>query len=342
VTSSSLQNAVGIDVGGANLKYADSKGSAASRSFPLWRYPQRLADSLAEDLARFGEIDSLLVTMTGELADCFADRAIGVDHIVSHVCRAAQSVAARDVAFYGVDGEFRDAERARRDIDLVAAANWHALASFVASEIAADATLVDIGSTTTDVIPISGGQVASDAKTDHDRLVEGSLVYVGCRRTPVCALVDRLQFRGHKAGVMNEVFATVDDARIVLGLVDAAPGDCDTADGQPRTAQCAATRLARMIGLDRRSVTTSDAQALALQIVAAARQRIGCSLAKLADPRNPIVLSGHGSDLLDLAAASLPTNQPVLQLADHVGVATARSAPAYALARLYLAKVASV
>ena len=79
------------------------------------------------------------------------DRAMGVEHIVSHTCRAAKGVGIDGVSFYGVDGRFRDPDDALRDVDLVAAANWHALASFVAKEIAPDAVLVDIGSTTTDM-----------------------------------------------------------------------------------------------------------------------------------------------------------------------------------------------
>lgn len=328
-------NTVGIDIGGANLKYADANGAARSREFPLWRHPERLAKTLAEDLAQFGQIDSLPVTMTGELADCFIDRAEGVKQIVTHVCRAAQSLAIDNVAFYGVDGHFRDAEMARCDVDQVASANWHALASFVGRDIAANATLVDIGSTTTDIIPIRGGRVITAAQTDHDRLVEGSLVYIGCHRTPVCAVVDHLEFRGLTSGVMNEVFATIDDARLVLGTVDANRDDHDTADGQPRTALCAAGRLARMIGLDRRSVNVQDARGLAAQIVDAAGRRIARQLATLADPCHPIVLSGHGPDLLDAATRSLHGSQLIVTLAEHVGAVTARCAPAFALARLY-------
>ena len=238
----------------------------------MWRNPERLADAIIDDLGRFGAIDALAVTMTGELADCFVDRAIGVEHIVSQICHSARRLGIEQVSFYGVDGRFRDADDARRDVDLVAAANWHALASFVAREISPDAVLVDIGSTTTDIIPIADGRIATAARTDHDRLTEGSLVYVGCRRTPVCALLDRLEFRGRRSRVMNELFATIDDARLVLGTADQDVGDCDTADGKPRTAEFAGNRLARMIGLDRRTLTAGEAEGLASQVLAAAKR----------------------------------------------------------------------
>ncbi len=271
MTTRAAKHIVGVDIGGANLKYAATNRVAVSRAFPLWRQPKQLVDALAEDLGRMNKIDALAVTMTGELADCFVDRAIGVDHIVSHTCQAAAQLGVDQVGFYGIDGRFRDADQARHHVDLVAAANWHALASFVAGEIMSDGTLIDIGSTTTDIIPIADRRVATAATSDYDRLAEGSLVYVGCRRTPVCALVDRLRFRDREVSVMNEVFATIDDARIVLGTVPEDAEDNDTADGMPRTREFAANRLSRMIGLDRRTVSAVDARELARDVVLSAQ-----------------------------------------------------------------------
>ncbi len=337
--TATAKNIVGVDIGGANLKYACIHGDALSTPFAMWRHPEKLAETLAADLPRLMPstcaIDSLAVTMTGELADCFVDRAVGVDHIVTHACAAAQRLSIQEVAFYAVDGRFRLAEDARGNVDLVAAANWHALASLVAGEITEDAILIDIGSTTTDIIPLRPGRVATAAVTDHDRLVEGSLVYVGCRRTPVCALVDTLDFRGRTSRVMNEQFATIDDARLVLGIVPSEPDDCDTADGMPRTEDAAANRMARMIGLDRRTVTRDDAVHLATQVMAAARQQIRCALATF-EPPPRIVLSGHGQDLVDL-----PANQNVMQLSDLFGWPSARCAPSYAVASLYAMQMGS-
>lgn len=329
MTEPTAKRIVGVDIGGANLKYADVDRYASSRSFPMWRQPNQLASVLADDLRRIRGIDALAVTMTGELADCFADRSVGVDHIVNHTCQAAEQLDIQMVAFYGVDGRFRDAVQARQDVDCVAAANWHALASFVAKQVASDATLIDVGSTTTDIIPIADGCVATAAMTDFDRLGERSLIYVGCQRTPVCALVDQLQFRGQMRDVMNEVFATIDDARLVLGTVPEDSQDRDSADGQPRTRCCAANRLARMIGLDRRLISPADAQELARDVLRSARQRIGRRLQELPST-SVIVVSGHGEDLLDLSAGVI-----TLRLSDQLGAATARCAPSHAVASLF-------
>ena len=149
---------VGIDIGGANLKLASESKQAHSCFFPMWRRPETLKDSLCESLALFQDVSAIAVVMTGELADCFADRAEGVLHIVEHTRRAA---AERDIPscyFYGVDGLFRE-QVGTEDVDLIAAANWHALASYVGQSITPNALLIDIGSTTTDIIPIRNGRV---------------------------------------------------------------------------------------------------------------------------------------------------------------------------------------
>lgn len=324
---------IGVDVGGANLKYATACGTAYARYFAMWQHPETLADTLAKDLtARFADAQQMAVTMTGELADCFIDRAQGVDHIVRHVTEAARRVGIRNVQFYGVDGQFRSADQARIDVDQIAAANWHALASFVASEIAGRKTiavLIDIGSTTTDIIPIDDGRVATAARTDYERMREGSLVYVGCRRTPVCALVDRLRFRGQDSPVMNESFATIDDARVLLGMQLPDPQDCDTADGKPRTAAMAANRLARMIGLDRRTVSVQDAGELAIQVHQAAKQAIAGTVDQMTNQRARWIICGHGDDLIDL-----PSGGEVVRLAARLGMETSRCAPSYAVASL--------
>ena len=52
-----------------------------------------------------------------------------------------------------------------------------------------DVILLDMGSTTTDIIPIESGRVRALGRTDPDRLATGELVYSGALRTPVEALV---------------------------------------------------------------------------------------------------------------------------------------------------------
>ena len=62
-----------------------------------------------------------------------------------------------------------------------------------------------------------------------------------------------------------------------------------------------------MVGLDRRTLSKSDALRLAQQVVDGTQLQLREGLTNIrhdVDPETPVVLSGHGSDLLEGATAS--------------------------------------
>src|SRR5438552_10089221 len=146
---------LGLDVGGANLKAATPDKRAVSVPFALWKQPDRLPAVLAELVGRFPDADELAVTMTGELCDCFETKRAGVNAILTAVLNVSRS---RPVRVWTTDGTFVDTEEARRNHLKVASANWHALATLAGQYVPeGEAILVDVGSTTTDVIPLFKG-----------------------------------------------------------------------------------------------------------------------------------------------------------------------------------------
>src|SRR5262249_44552426 len=133
----------------------------------------------------------------------------------------------------------------------VASANWHALAMF-AGRFAPyyGGLLLDIGSTTTDIIPLDHGVPSTYGLTDQDRLMFRELVYIGVRRTPVCAVFNDQ--------TMAELFPSTQDAYVLLGRLHENPGDRDTADGRPLTRDYSLARLARMLGGDCETVSEEE------------------------------------------------------------------------------------
>src|SRR4051812_32682155 len=191
---------LGLDVGGANLKAAHTGGVARSRPFPLWKRPHDLAAELRQLVADLPPARRVAVTMTGELCDCFPTSRAGVLHILDAI---AESVTA-PVHVWRTDGRFVNLDEARADLRPCAAANWLALATFAGRfALPGPALLVDVGSTTTDVVPLVDGVPTPAARTDADRLKAGELVYTGVRRTAVCALLG--------TGGAAEFFATTHD-----------------------------------------------------------------------------------------------------------------------------------
>ncbi len=325
---------LGLDIGGANLKVADGQGYALSRPFALWQRPGDLAQELAATLAASPAADRLAVTMTGELADCFATKAEGVAAICGAVVQAA---AGRDVQIYGVDGQFVAPEAAVERPLVVAASNWHALAAFAGRFApAGSALLIDVGSTSVDLIPLAAGRPAARGANDPERLVAGELVYTGVQRTPVCALVPALPWGERVCPVAAELFATTWDAYLALGDLPEEPENRQTADGRPATRALAIDRLARMICADRTLFTERDAERAAAAISAAQLAKLGIAVRQAIGraPPETVILGGQGEFLARRLVQKLGWQAEIISLAERLGPQVSACAPAHAVAVL--------
>ncbi len=319
---------VALDISGANLKIADGRGYAASEAFALWREPQRLAEALRRLLAVAPPTEHLVATMTGELADCFRSKSEGVAAIVKAIVDAADG---RTVGIYLTDGSLAPpAEANRRPLE-AAASNWHVLARFAARYLPGGCgLLIDIGSTTCDIIPIRDGQPVAVGKTDPERLAAGELVYTGVVRSPVCAVVTELPWRGAMCPVAQELFATTLDAYLVLGDLPEEPDNLQTADGRPATREFARERLARMICADRDMFDECDALAAARAVREAQVQRIARGL----HSPTAAVISGQGEFLARRVLEQVGFGGQVVSLGEQLGPRVSQAAPAHALAVL--------
>ena len=333
-----MSHVIGLDIGGANLKAAHSDGPCRSVSFPVWREPERLAEALRELIVDWLPCQGLAVTMTAELADCFATKAEGVDAILSAVTEVADGLP---VAVWQTAGEFVDVDVAREFPLLTAAANWHALATFVGRVApTGSALLIDIGSTTADIIPIVDGLPNPVGCTDGERLISGELVYSGVRRTPLCAIAQSVPVAEGQSRVAAELFATTLDVYLLTGDLPEADEDRDTANGQPAKVDCAHDRLARLLCRDRTEFSLDEARSVA-SFVADEQQRqivdaIDRVLGTLAERPAAVILSGSGSFLADRLASTHPNLKAAShhRLADLFSDETASAACAFALARL--------
>ena len=319
---------IGLDVGGANLKIADGRGRAASFPYALWREPQGLAAAIASLIVDFDtHRDShIALTMTGELADCYATKAEGVRAIVDATLNAAPGRVVRVAA---VDDRWLTPVEARERPHLVAAANWRLGARIVSRSYPnGRGVWVDIGSTTTDVIPIENGHVIAAGANDTQRLLAGELVYSGVRRTPVCALVDRLPYRDRECPVAAEWFATTADVWLLLGYLPEDSTDLGTADGRPMVPPLAVERLARCVCADRDSFAESDALHAARHIAAVQTREIADAIAS--HDAEWAVFTGEG----EFMARQVSRGAEVLMASEHIGVPASRAFPAHAAAVL--------
>ena len=315
-----MSSVIGWDLGGANLKLAHLAGGrvilVAQIPCPLRQDVSKFDAALEEALPLCPAGAAHAVTMTGELSDVFADRAEGVAYLVDMMRRISDG----DALFYGGQAGFLDCIRAVEQSAKVASANWHASGALLAQTVG-DGLLIDVGTTTTDLVPLKGGEVAARFHADGDRLAAGELIYTGAVRTPVMAVARTAPFGGRTQRIAAERFATMADVWRLMGELPADADPYPTPDLMGKSTQESAARLARMLGRDLR-----DAGRLAF--VDVARHFAEAQLAEIEDTAGalfareeiavdaPVIGAGCGRFIASHAAQRL--GRPYYDFADLV------------------------
>ena len=348
---------LGLDIGGANIKAADPAGRALSRPFAIWKHPEQLASQIDAICREFPQTGRIAVTMTAELADCFATKAEGVRFILDQVEAAARH---RPCQVWTTVGRFVSVDEACHQPMLVAAANWHALATWFGryldervtssvtvgsapvSSVPSLALLIDIGTTTTDIIPLIDGVPAPVGRTDLSRLQSGELCYSGVKRTPLCAVAHSVPFQDGYCSLAAELFATTLDVHLLLGDVAEDERDLETANGKPATRAAAHDRIARQLCGDRDEVSFDDVVQIARFLADVQRQRLAGALDRVVQ-RLPgrcesVIISGSGSFLARrlIADNRRLSGARVVSLDELLSPGIAEAACAYAVAELAL------
>lgn len=326
---------IGIDVGGANTKISSADGSIADSYYlPLWK--KRDIKSMLEDFSaksllkntaegglrsKYASADAVGVVMTGELADCFASKDNGVRFIADAILSVFD-----DVHFLDTNGTFvSDASGA------IAATNWVASANLVGIEFP-DALFMDIGSTTSDIIPIVDG-VPRAAKTDFERLKRDELVYSGILRTNVATILDRVILDG-PCRISSELFAITADVYSVLGDISEADYTCETPDGAGKDVESAMRRLARVVCCDMKEICNEELAQIAKQIKEYQVQNLVDAALNVYGrfDLDTIIAGGLGEFLAEDVARRLGLRY--IGLSNRYGKRVSSVFPAYAVARL--------
>ena len=275
---------IGIDVGGANIKVADDAGGIHIHYCPLWEQSP-VAEVLRQHVR--SDDEPAAVVMSGELADCFGNKQQGISFIVNEVKKTFPRAQ-----FYGTDAEFHD-----RAVPQLAAANWLASADYLRARHPA-AVLLDIGSTTTDIIPLNRFD-ALKGLTDTKRLQAGYLMYTGMLRTGVATLLRSVDLAGIPTPVSTEYFASSADVHLVLGHIPSSLYTCDAPDRKEKTREACLRRLARVVCADLDEIGTKGAEQIAAQFWAAQRTMISdqvTRVSKISGARE-IIVAGIGAPL---------------------------------------------
>lgn len=339
---------LGFDVGGVNTKAALVRtlgGSVTglevqSEYFPIWKRGKEqlpnVLKTLGTQLTRETSVDAVAVTMTAELSDVFFTKAEGVKHILNCFQQVFHAVP---VWVLNTEAELVEPDEARREPLKVAAANWVAT-GWMISQMIDNCIIVDVGSTSTSVIPVTHGKISVKGKTDLEKLVCGELVYTGSLRTNIAAIVSSVPIRGQEAVVSSEFFAQSGDAHLILGNIGEQDYVVETADGRGKTRREAMARLARVICSDLDFLTEQEILDIArylwkkqVEQIADGLKRV-CSRLLSLRPNVPVVVTGMGREFLGRKAAQKAGFRRIVDVGDFLGASVAALSPSVGVALL--------
>ncbi|MFP4654172.1 MAG: hydantoinase/oxoprolinase family protein [Methanohalobium sp.] len=316
---------IGIDIGGANTKIASDDGNITELHYvPLWKNTQ--LPSILEQVARRIDPDRIAVVMTGELADCFDDKYTGIKFIMDTVNNAFRC----DKNFINSNGQFI---KNSDDINDLAAANWAASARIIGNDVG-DCIFVDMGSTTTDIIPIVDGKHRAQ-HTDFKRLLNNELLYTGVLRTNVATLVDKLKLSIGSCRPSSELFATTADAYLILGDINKELYTCEPADNGGMEKIDALRRMSRVVCTDFTEISSVDIENIAKDVKEKEISLMCEAISSISEQYNldKIVSAGIGEFLIKNAAKRLGFEY--MSVTEKWGQEISKVFPAYAAANLY-------
>ena len=212
---------------------------------------------------------------------------------------AEEALGDRPLSVLTTAGELVTVEEARSRPWDVAAANWVATALAVAGEHP-DALLIDVGSTTTDVVPIAGGRVAATGYTTSSGCWRASSSTPACcaptsRRSPRACRSAAAGARWRRSTSRSAATSISSSAELTTEAYD-----CPTPDGRPATAAFARERIARLVCSDVEQLDAGEVDAIAaylageqLRQIEDAARRVGRALT----PEAPVVAAGSGAFL---------------------------------------------
>jgi probable H4MPT-linked C1 transfer pathway protein len=337
---------LGLDIGGANTKatYIKTDNGTVNEQrtvleyFPIWKdrkgqLPQVL-EKLKQQVADSTVLDGVGVTITAELSDAYMTKNEGINHVLDCV-----TMVFADVPTFVLDVETKmlTVKDARIEPLKVASANWVAT-GWMISQLIKNCIIVDVGSTTTSIIPVINGKVAATGRTDLEKLQNGELVYSGSLRTNVAAIVDAIPVKGKMTRVSSELFAQTGDVHLLLNNIGQKDYTAETCDGRGKTRKEAAARLARVVCADTDMLNEQEIVAMAKFVYERQVEQIAAGLKQVYERKQSIqgekmiVVAGFGRNFLARKASGKVGFKQIIDMQELVGAEAAVVSPSVGVA----------
>jgi probable H4MPT-linked C1 transfer pathway protein len=193
--------------------------------------------------------------MTAELSDIFENRNKGTKKVINTLCKILPE---KKTFFYSNKKHFFKKKEAMEKTNNINSMNWHATANFI-SNFYPNCILVDVGSSTTDIIPIKKKCIIAKGNDDYKRLLHRELVYIGVIRTPINAIEKEKK-------LIYENFANLGDVYRILNKLPKKMDLVPSQDKKSKNKNDSARRIARIFGKDYKKNDFNKWKKVALQI----------------------------------------------------------------------------
>jgi probable H4MPT-linked C1 transfer pathway protein len=347
-----LVNVLGLDIGGANTKAAFMKTQdgtmqelrTAMEYFPIWKKGKEQLPKILEKMKK-GVVksapDGVGVTITAELSDAYMTKKEGIHHVLDCVTEVFGDLP---TFVLDVETNLLSVKDARREPLKVASANW-AATGWMISQLIKNCIVIDVGSTTTSIIPVINGKIAAEGRTDLEKLQNGELVYSGSLRTNIAAIVNGIPVRGRMARVSSELFAQSGDVHLILGNIGEEDYTAETCDGRGKTGREAMAKLARVVCADTDMLTEQEIRNMAKFVYDRQVEQISGGLKQVYEriktslQEKRMVVTGLGRNFLARKAAENAGFKDIIDVEKYLGAEATVVSPSVGVALMLASKL---
>ncbi len=304
---------MGLDIGGANtdcsiyqLKDGNAELLTSKKEYlPMWQKKDHLEDCLTKFKEDY-HVDVVVATTTAELSDGYKSKREGILDITKKVMNIFEGQTVKFVTFQGL----KDYEYVTNNPLEMAAANWIATTQLI-SKIKDNCIFMDMGTTTTDIIPIKNRKEAATGHSDLERLCSGELVYTGMLRTNVATITHEIPVNNNVATVSSELFATTADVHLILNNITRNEYTCPTSDDEDKIPTSCKRRLARVVCADLDMLDDDEIKSIAEYVEKMQIRQIENALKKVCranDVEDVVITNYANADICKKAADNLKLN----------------------------------
>lgn len=244
--------------------------------------------------------------MTAELSDAFRTKRDGVNHILDS---ATQAFNTNVFSVLTIKSKLISINEAKANPFQVAGANWVATGWLVSQKVK-NCIVIDVGSTSTSIIPIINGKIVAKGINDFEKLLAGELVYTGSLRTNIATIVNKIPIRKSQSAISAEFFSQAGDIHLILGNITEKEYSVETPDKRGKKIIDAMERLARVVCGDLELLKRFEIEEMATYIYSKQIMQIMNGLKKVSSRLNiinkkeiPVIVTGIGKNFLARKAA---------------------------------------